>query len=111
MKKKPAFWFGSPKSEVERFWKLVGETSSYKVIVLNSGMIFLILYLLFFVILAKKHKTNNKAFILFILVLVANTYQRPDIYSIVMIFIYSYFARWGLDNLIEDKNKLKRKSV
>ena len=72
-------------------------------------MIFLILYLLFFVILAKKHKTNNKAFILFILVLVANTYQRPDIYSIVMIFIYSYFARWGLDNLIEDKNKLKRK--
>ena len=64
-----------------------------------------------FVILAKKHKTNNKAFILFILVLVANTYQRPDIYSIVMIFIYSYFARWGLDNLIEDKNKLKRKSV
>ena len=59
-------------------------------------------------ILAKKHKINNKAFIL---VLVANTYQRPDIYSIVMIFIYSYFARWGLDNLIEDKNKLKRKSV
>lgn len=109
LKKKPAFWFGSPKSEVERFWKLVGETSSYKVIVLNSGMIFLILYLLFFVILAKKHKTNNKAFILFILVLVANTYQRPDIYSIVMIFIYSYFARWGLDNLIEDKNKLKKK--
>lgn len=96
LKTKPAFWLGSSRAEIERFWNLVEETSSYKVIVLNSGMIFLILYLSFFILMAKNCKTNNKTFLLFVLVLIANTYQRPDVYSVVMIFIYSYFARFGL---------------
>ena len=96
LKTKPAFWFGSSKSEVERFWRLVEETSSYKVIVLDNGMIFLVLYLSFFIIFAKRYKTDNTMFGLFILVLLANTYQRPDIYSALMLFLYPYLGRFCL---------------
>lgn len=103
LKNKPSFWFGSSKSEVDRFWRLVEETSSYKVIVLNSGMIFLILYLSFFIILAKKYTKNNLKLALFILVLLANTYQRPDIYSELMLFLYPYFGRFCLTNNRESK--------
>lgn len=105
LKTKPAFWFGSPQSEVERFWKEVEETSSYKVIILNSGAVFLILYLLFFILLARNHKTDTKAFWLFVLVLIANTYQRPDVYSVLMIFIYSYFARFELTSIVSKKEQ------
>lgn len=103
LKSKPAFWFGSPKSEVERFWDEVEETSSYKVIILNSGAIFLILYLLFFILLARNYRTDIKAFILFIIVLFANTYQRPDVYSVLMLFLYSYFARFELTPFLKTK--------
>lgn len=98
LKTKPSFWFGSSQSEVERFWRLVEETSSYKVIVLNSGMLFLFLYLLFFVILARRYADNNLRLALFVLVLLANTYQRPDVYSELMLFLYSYFGRYSLSN-------------
>lgn len=105
LKNKPAFWFGSPQSEVERFWKEVEETSSYKVIILYSGAIFLILYLLFFILLARNHKTDIKSFWLFVFVLIANTYQRPDVYSVLMIFIYSYFARFELTSIDSKKEQ------
>lgn len=96
LKTKPSFWLGSSKTEVERFWRLVEETSSYKVIVLNSGMIFLILYLLFFVFIARKYANNNLMLALFVLVLLSNTYQRPDIYSELMLFLYPFFGRYCL---------------
>ena len=98
LKTKPSFWFGSSQSEVERFWRLVEETSSYKVIVLNSGMLFLFLYLFFFVILARSYADNNLRLALFVLVLLANTYQRPDVYSVLMLFLYSYFGSYSLSN-------------
>lgn len=96
-KKTPSFWYGSTREELDRFWNLVYETSSYKVVVITDGMIFLFFYLLFFVLYAYHHKRSIKEFLLFVLVLLANTYQRADIYYIQMIFLYTYFARSGLE--------------
>lgn len=95
IKNTSSYWFGCKGTEVEHFWNIVGETSSYKVVIVNKGVIFLVMYLLFFVFMGLKHKKSS-TFYLFIAVLIANTYQRPDIYSVLMIFIYSYFARFSL---------------
>lgn len=92
-KETPQYWTGSSKEEVERFWNIVGSTSSYKVVVITDGMLFLILYLLFFIIYAYRYRRFNVEFILFVLVLLANTYQRSNIYNIIYLFLYTYFAR------------------
>lgn len=103
-KETPDYYFGSSGKQIKKFWSVVTETSSYKVVVVYSGIIFLFLYLLFFVLMAKNYSDSIKLFLLFIFVLITNTYQRPDIYSILMIFIYSYFAR--LDQLQPENNYL-----
>lgn len=95
LKETPDYYFGSSGEQVNKFWSDVTETSSYKVVVVSSGIIFLILYLLFFVLMAKNYSVSTKWFLLFTFVLLLNTYQRPDVYSILMIFIYSYFARYN----------------
>lgn len=92
-KETPQYWFGSSKEEVARFWSIVESTSSYKVVVITNGMIFLVLYLLFFVLYAYRYKRSNKEFLLFVVVLLANTYQRANVYNILYLFLYTYYAQ------------------
>jgi len=75
------------------FWTQAEGASSYKATIASNGVIFLSLYLFFFIYLAYSYRKDFPTFALFILVMIANTYQRPDIYGITLIFLYSYLAR------------------
>ncbi len=89
-----AFFFGI--DDIESFWNDVGESASYKVAIVTHGMVFIILYLSFFLLLAWKNKVSVNEFLLFCFVLIGNTYQRPAIYSLIMLFLYSVMARKSL---------------
>lgn len=91
-KKTPQYWTGSSKKEVAQFWNYVESTSSYKVVVVTDGIIFVVLYLLFFIIYAFHYRRSNKEFLLFLFVLLANFYQRPNVYNILYLFLYTYLA-------------------
>lgn len=75
-----------------RYKKVVEGSSSYKSVVINNGSIFLFLYLLFFIMYTKKRNPKNSDFILFFALLLGNTFQRPDIYGMVIFFLYICFA-------------------
>lgn len=98
----PAFWFGL--NDTTEFWKAAEGSSSYKVVIAQSGMIFLFLYLLSFCILAFRHKTSKIEIILFLTLLLANTMQRPNMYVPIWVFLYAYYAR--SNTAIESKNNL-----
>ena len=91
-KKTPQYWTGSSKEEVAQFWNYVESTSSYKVVVVTDGIIFVVLYLLFFIIYAFHYRRSNKEFLLFLFVLLANFYQRSNVYNILYLFLYTYLA-------------------
>lgn len=88
-----AYWFGL--SDTKEFWKSAEGSASYKVVIAQNGMIFLSLYVLCFVLLAFHYRPNRYEFILFLILLIANTMQRPNIYSPLWIFLYAYYARYN----------------
>jgi hypothetical protein len=85
------YYFGV--KDRERFWSYAEGSSSYKTVVAQSGMVFLVLYLGFLLLYAWKKKSTTSLFIWFCIVLFANTYQRPDVFGVVVMFLYSVLAR------------------
>lgn len=86
-----AYWFGL--SDTKEFWKAAEGSASYKVVIAQNGMIFLSLYMLCFILLALHYKPNKFEVALFLILLIANTMQRPNIYAPLWIFLYAYYAR------------------
>lgn len=86
-----AYWFGL--KDTKDFWKAAEGSSSYKVVIAQNGMIFLMLYLLSFIVLAIRHKSQKVGVLIFLILLLANTMQRPNIYAPIWVFLYSYYAR------------------
>lgn len=93
----PAYWWGT--DNIKEFWEYSEGSSSYKVVVASNGMVFLTLYILVFIVLAYGYKNNRSDLILFVLVLLLNSYQRPNIYYPIWIFLYMYYARLKLENI------------
>ena len=79
----------------EKYQKVVEGSASYKSVIVSNGVIFLILYLSFYILYAKSKATKRLAFILFLFVLLGNTFQRPDIYGAVNFFLYICLANNG----------------
>lgn len=100
----PAYYFGV--DNIDAFWNEVGESASYKIVVVTNGMIFLVLYISFFIVYAWEKKVSRNEFMLFCFVLLGNTYQRPGVYSIIMLFLFSMLAR---NSLIEKQLYLTRR--
>lgn len=86
-----AYWFGL--SDTKEFWMAAEGSASYKVVIAQNGMIFLSLYMLCFILLSLHYKPNKFEVALFLILLIANTMQRPNIYSPLWIFLYAYYAR------------------
>ena len=76
-------------------------SSSYKTVVVKNGAIFLVLYLLFFVLYGRKFREKYISFLLYLIVLFGNIYQRPDIFGIVTTFLYVCMAR----NILSDNSR------
>ncbi|MHC1779100.1 MAG: hypothetical protein AB9922_02550 [Bacteroidales bacterium] len=79
--------------DITKFWNYAKGASSYKAVIANNGVIFFSLYLFFFISLAYSYRKDFPSLALFIFILFMNTYQRPDIYGITIMFLYSYLAR------------------
>ena len=86
-----AYWFGD--SEINKYEATFEGSSSYKVIVLRSGMIFFMSYLLFFVIFASKY-TNRRHLLLFTALLLAVEFQRPWMFGMGYLFLFPYYAKF-----------------
>ncbi len=87
----PEFLFGV--NNYDLFWRAAAGSSSYKVVIMSDGLIFFALYVLFFIVYARRKIGSFSLWLLFCFIFLANTYQRPDIYGILMMFLYSVLAR------------------
>lgn len=90
------YWFGVNdwESVVNR---LEGE-SSYKLVVLQNGMLFLALYCLFFILYGYKYLNKDKwNYLLYLFVFLGCIYQRTNVYSMVTVFLFCYYARFYLE--------------
>lgn len=86
-----AYWFGD--SDIKRYEATFEGSSSYKVIVLRSGMIFFISYLMFFIVLARKY-TKRTHLLLFIALLLAVEFQRPWMFGAGYLFLFPYYVKF-----------------
>lgn len=86
-----AYWFGD--SEIEKYESAFEGSSSYKVIVLRAGMVFFILYLLFFILMAAKY-TDKKHLLIFTVLLLAVEFQRPWMFGMGYFFLFPYYAKY-----------------
>lgn len=84
------YWFGD--SELQQHEEAFKGSSSYKVVVLRSGMVFFLLYLLFFILLARKY-SGRRIPLLFLVLLIIVEYQRPWLFGTGYFFLFPYFAR------------------
>lgn len=96
-----AYWFGL--DDVESFWKSAKGSSSYKVVIAENGILFLFMYLLCFIMLAFKYKSSKFELLMFLALLIANTMQRPNLYSALWIFLYAYYARLNYNEISSQK--------
>ncbi len=85
----PEYLFGG---DAEKYQMVAEGSSSYKSVIVNNGAVFLLVYMLFFLLYAQKRSCRKFNFILFVIFLFGNTYQRPDIYGIAVFFLYICLA-------------------
>ena len=90
-----AYWIGL--TDTKEFWKAAEGSASYKVVIAQNGMIFLSLYVFCFILLAFRYKPNKYELVLFLILLIANTMQRPYIYSPLWVFLYAYYAKYNFN--------------
>lgn len=96
-------WFGV--TDKEGYQEAVQGSSSIINVVMINGLAFLLMYLAFFVFYGSHYKTSNMGFLLYILVLLAALYQRPNIFDFLTIYLFTYFAR-SSEPVLESNNKI-----
>ena len=97
------YWFGL--DDYEQYRKMAQGSNSYQNVVMHYGMLFLISYVLFFVLYARKECKTKGSFLLFIFLFISCVYQRPQVLTCSYIFLYSCLARReSLGVLINNKH-------
>lgn len=87
------YWLGD--SDFNSHQQLFEGSSSYKVIVLRSGMIFFALYVSFFIIMAFVYNKKNKLpLCLYSLLIIVTLFQRPWMFGLVYFYLFTYYARY-----------------
>lgn len=84
------YWFGDRNLGYNA--KLFEGSSSYKAIVVRSGMLFFICYILFFAYLGIRQIHNIVDFIIYITMVLVVIYQRPWMFGLGYFFLFPYFA-------------------
>ncbi len=69
-------------------------SSTYMNIVMWHGAVFLFLYVMSLFMYVNKHVRSFSRRLLIFIIIILNIYQRPDIFGIVMLFIYSCMANY-----------------
>lgn len=91
------YYFGV--NDVKAYWDAARGSSSYKNVIAMYGIIYLVLYCLYFLLLSYSHNRKKKDFLLFALLFLATLYQRANLYYIDFIFLYSCLAMINEDNV------------
>lgn len=91
MKGTPQYWWGY--NNKKEFIAAAEGSSTYLNVIVLNGIVFFVLYVSFFVLYGLKYKVSYISFLLFIFLFCANIYQRPDIFSIIYIFLYCCLAK------------------
>ena len=68
-----------------------GSTSSYKTEVLRYGMVFCVLYVVFFMFLARHRRLSLTDFLLLSVMILGTLYQRPRFFDVVFVYLFSQF--------------------
>ena len=83
------YWFGTHN---ERELQYFEGSSTYKYVVLSCGMIFFVIYILFFALLALKY-LKGKQLVLFLFLFLSTIYQRPWMFGMGYFFLFPYYAK------------------
>lgn len=84
-------WFGIENKDA--FMAETQGNSSFLMIVILNGIVFSILYIMFFGLYGYYYRKNFISFLLFFIVFVGVIYQRPNTFQFVYVFLFSYFAK------------------
>ena len=100
------FWWGL--DNFEPYARLARGDCSYRTVVMMNGMVFLLLYVLFFMIYSWKGRKSTSSFFIFALIFLLCIYQRPSLLSSAYMFIYTCLGRadyFELGNLKRKDNE------
>lgn len=87
------YWFGLSTAEQEHYNRIASGSSSYKGVVLAYGMIFFILYMVFFILIALWNSKKRSDIIFYLIIFLGTLYQRTNIYDSVTMFLFYVMAR------------------
>ena len=85
------FWFGI--DDKEGYLDSIAGSSSFVTVILLNGMVFVILYLLFFILYANYYRRQWSSVILFLVVFISTIYQRPNTFQMLYMFLFTYLAK------------------
>lgn len=86
------FWWGI--NNKEQYLEEVAGSASFLTIVIVNGILFTILYLMFYVLYGLNYKKKGWwPFILYLFVVLGTLYQRPWVFDVYYIFLFTYLAR------------------
>lgn len=82
------FWLGVARDNPNLIRDYSG-SAGYRNAILNYGLLGCLLYLLFFFVFARHSMGNTLQFLVFYLFFVLTLYQRPGVFNIVFVFLFS----------------------
>lgn len=94
------YWWGSSPSVYKRFEGSWG----YRNVIIMYGMVFFMLYCMFFYVFAFNRKLSFKSICLFSIIFISVIYQRPDLFETTKVFLMSQYI------LVLSQADIKRKS-
>ena len=91
------FWWGV--DDKEGFWEDIYGASSFLILVILNGLVFSIMYIVFYVLYGLRYKENWWSYILFLFVFIGTLYQRPEVFTSLFVFLFTFLIR--SENLIK----------
>lgn len=86
------FYFGVDNDTREEFASSYG----YKTVILRFGFIVCLLYVMFFLMYARRRGLKGLNYIMFCTMFLMTLYQRPNLFDVVYVFIFSQFININL---------------
>ena len=103
------YWWGL--DDYESYRRISRGSNSYQNVIMQYGMTYLMLYVLFFILYAWHGHKNKLSFIIFIIVFIACIYQRPQILSLAYIFMFTCLARNEYFGLTSSNHKEENERI
>lgn len=108
IKNTPLFFTGLGSAATEDF----AGSSSFKLIILKHGFVFLALNILGYLLLAIRQIKDRRDLLFFFIFFILTLYQRPGFYSTASVFLYVIVINiFGYDNSLNNVKKQKFKEV